>query len=416
MRPSLLPQAALALTLLVPGRTRAAADPPPKAETFLIEGRLAEGERELAAALEAAPDDDTTRFGLGVIQFVRAVEARVQGFYRHGLNGEVGGGFLRNALTNLPVPPNPAPRPLDAAGFRAMLQGWVDDLRKSEATLARVKDPAVKLPLHFGQARLDLNGDGRSGEGESLGAIFTRLNQRPGVTPEAVRDFVIAFDRGDVDWLRGYCHLLMAVAEVVLAHDTEEIFRETGYLFFRGARPPHPFLTEGVQDPRFQVRSIVDLVAMIHLVRLPVAEPDRLRAVLGHLEAMAALSRSSWKSILAETDDDHEWIPNPRQATVVPGGAVSDEMVQSWLGVLDEFEAVLAGKALIPFWRGVNPRLGVNLRRVLTEPRAFDLVMWVRGSAAAPYLEEGRLSSAETWGRLTRVFRGEFIGFAIWFN
>jgi hypothetical protein len=83
-------------------------------------------------------------------------------------------------------------------------------------------------------------------------------------------------------------------------------------------------------------------------------------------------------------------------------------MVRGWFAVLDEFEAVLAGKALVPFWRGDNPRLGVNLRRVLTEPRAFDLVMWVRGSAAAPYLEEGRVSSAETWRRLTRVFQGEF--------
>ena len=91
-------------------------------------------------------------------------------------------------------------------------------------------------------------------------------------------------------------------------------------------------------------------------------------------------------------------------------------MVQGWFDFLDEFESILAGRKLLPFWRGSNPRLGINLRKVFTEPRAFDLVLWVRGTAAAPYLQEGEVTSPETWRRLNRVFRGEFIGFAMWFN
>ena len=406
----------LAILLVTVASTSAPADPPPKAEAFLTTGKLADGERALAEALKNAPDDDQTRFGLGVVQFVRAVEARMQGFHRHGLRDEVAGGVFRNVLSNLPIPRNPAPQPLDARGLRGMLQAWVDDLRKAEATLAGVKDPNVKLPLHFGLVRLDFNGDGRADEQETLWKVYTRFNRQVEwkVTPEAARDFVIAFDRGDVDWLRGYCHLLMAFGEVALAHDFDELFRETGYLFFRGAKPPHPFLRTG-HEPRFD-EEIADFIALIHLIRLPVAEPDRLKAALGHLEAMVSLSRSSWKAILAETDDDREWIPNPKQATVMPGGRVSDAMVKGWYEVLDEFEAILAGKKLAPFWRGANPRLGVNVRRVFTEPRPLDLVMWVRGSAAAPYLEEGERSTPATWQRLTRVFQGEFIGFALWFN
>ena len=138
-------------------------------------------------------------------------------------------------------------------------------------------------------------------------------------------------------------------------------------------------------------------------------------AALVHLEAMVALSRESWTFILAETDNDHEWVPNPKQDTVMPGGKVTDEMVKGWTEFLNEADLLLAGKKLIPFWRGTKPR-GVNLRRVLTEPRAFDLVLWVQGTAATPYLEEGSVTSAETWTRLQRVFRGEFIGFAFWFN
>ena len=385
---------------------------PPLAERYLQEGRLAEGERSLAEALKAAPDDDQARFGLGVIQFLRAVEARVQGFHRHGLRSDLGGGL--SPLTNLPIPPNPGPKPLDAKGLRAMLRGWVDDLGKAEATLAGVKAADVKLPIHFGLVRLDFDGDGTAGDGETLWKVYARFNRNAGAG--AARDFVIAFDRGDVDWLRGYCHLLMAVGEVVLAHDFDDLFRETGYLFFRGARPPLPFLTNTQSGRAFDLGEILDLVATIHLMRLSVTEPARLTSALVHIEATARLSRSSWKAILAETDDDREWVPNPKQGTVVPSGKVTPEMVQGWFDFLDEFESILAGRKLLPFWRGSNPRLGINLRKVFTEPRAFDLVLWVRGTAAAPYLQEGEVTSPETWRRLNRVFRGEFIGFAMWFN
>ncbi len=153
---------------------------------------------------------------------------------------------------------------------------------------------------------------------------------------------------------------------------------------------------------------------MIHLVRLPVVEPDRLKSALGHMETMVALSRSSWASILAETDDDHEWLPAPKQHAVITGVTVTAEMLEGWTTFLSEFESILAGRKLLPFWRGRN--LGINFRRIFTEPRILDLVLWVQGSAAGPYVEEGEVTSRAFWQRLNRVFNGEFIGFAIWFN
>jgi hypothetical protein len=77
---------------------------------------------------------------------------------------------------------------------------------------------------------------------------------------------------------------------------------------------------------------------------------------------------------------------------------------------------MLQGKKLIPFWRTTDAGVGVNLRKVFTEPQPFDLVMWIQGIGAAPFLEKGELTSPDTWRRWQRVFRGEFIGFAIWFN
>jgi len=90
--------------------------------------------------------------------------------------------------------------------------------------------------------------------------------------------------------------------------------------------------------------------------------------------------------------------------------------VKGWtITFLDEADEILAGRKLIPFWRDAGGR-GVNLRRVFVEPREFDLVLWVQGTAAIPYLEAGELTTPEVWQRLQRIFQGEFLGFAIWFN
>ena len=394
----------------------AAQDPrhPAPFEAALHRGELAEAERTLGETLGARPGDDEARFALGVVQFLGAVEGRMQALYRHGCRT---GADTPVSFSNLPIGRNPKPEPLTYQAARGLLQAWVDDLARAEATLSGVKAPGVKLPLHFGLIRLDFDGDGKAGEAETLWKVYGNFNRRANVSAEGAKGFVVALDRGDVDWLRGYCHVLAALTETLLAHDFEVVFTQTGHLMFEGVKVSEPSLAESTPGRgRSEIGPILDLVAMVHLIRLPVVEPRRLGAALAHMEAMIALSRSSWRFILAEVDDDREWVPSPRQKSVVPGVQVSAEMVEGWTRFLDELESLLAGKTLAPFWRGDKPRPGVNVRRVFLEPRELDLILWARGSAAAPYLERGEVSSAETWSRLNRVFGGEFIGFALWFN
>jgi hypothetical protein len=76
---------------------------------------------------------------------------------------------------------------------------------------------------------------------------------------------------------------------------------------------------------------------------------------------------------------------------------------------------VLNGKKLIPFWRGSSGN-GVNLMKVFTEPKDFDLVLWIQGSGAVPYLEKGETTSPQTWAEFQRAFEGNFIGMAVWIN
>jgi len=410
----------LAALLMVAATTSARADDPPFAEKFLIEGRLAEGEKALAERLATNENDDQTRFGLGTIQFLRGVERLSQSMSRRGVANQISPfGLMLGRGPTLPFAPTADPKLTRYADVRAGLQHWIDDLAKAEATLAKIKDDSVKLPLHFGQIRLDFNGDGKADEDEILWKLYAQMNARAAqrVTAEGARDFVIGFDRGDVAWLRGYCHLLMAMTEAALAYDGKELFARCGQLMF--AKTDSPF-SEILRPNRknaqgFEVDPFLDLIAAIHLMNMPLLEPKRMGESLKHMESVISLSRESWKFYLAETDDDHEWIPNPKQATVMPGGAVTEEMVQGWMEFLAAADALLAGKTLVPFWRGPEGK-GVNFRKVFTEPRDFDLILWVQGTAAVPYLENGPKMTGDDWRRLQRVFRGEFIGFAFWFN
>ncbi len=400
---------ALSLHVLV-AAIAAAAETPPRAESYLIDGKLADGERAMEEALRANPKDDQARFGLGVIQFLHAVEGRMQAFHRHGFNSDISRTVM--PITNLPIPKNYAPKPLTYKAARGLLQTWLDDLAKVEATLSKITDADVKLPLHFGLITLDFNGDGKFDDDETLWKIFARLNPGVNILAADAKKFVVTFDGGDVDWLRGYCHLLSALTEAALGYDFSTVFNDYSFLVFAGNKPPFPFQTP--REPFGNLNFFLDLVGLIHDIRLPVAEPARLKSALAHFEATTALSRSSWKAIRAETDDDHEWIPNPKQATVVPGVRVSQEMIEGWYQFLDEFEAILAGKKLAPFWR--SQKVGINVRKMFTDPQTLDLVRWVQGPGVAPFLEEGNITSRDVWNRINQLFNGQFVGFAIWFN
>ncbi len=389
----------------------------PMAEDFLTAGKLADGERELANYLKEHPTDDEARFGLGTIQFVWSIEHLTQSLYQFGALGANSRARLRLPLLRLPVPENPRPEKVRYADMRRMLQNLIDDLAKSEVTLAKIKDQRVKLPLHFALIRLDVNGDGRATADELLWRMNAQINRGAGlgdeVTAQQAQQFVIGFDYGDVLWLRGYCHLLSAMCETVLMYDQHELFDVIAGEIF--AKPEAPSLPLDMLKNDPWLGDIADAIAAIHMMKFPLLEPKRGPVVLEHLQAVIDLSRQTWKAYQAETDDDNEWVPNPQQTGVIPGVRVSKEMVEGWHEFLDEAEAILQGKKLVPHWR-IREGVGVNVKQVFTEPREFDLVMWAHGAAALPYSKEGECTSQETWWRFQRVFQGEFIGFALWFN
>jgi hypothetical protein len=432
------------------------AQQPPNIEQLLTSGKLVDAEKTLTTHLTQQPADDQARFELGVVQFLKAIETLSQSLYRHGARTEFGAAALPLMEPGNTAWVNPKPEKLNYAGARKIVQRWLDDLTKAEATLAQIKSDKVKLPLHVGLIRLDFNGDGQAKDEEALWRVYHSLADlntaqgeidtggppnekdpnkaegeielgRAGCDDKAdpaeikkneqqAQSFIIAFDAGDVHWLRGYCHILMAVGEIILAHDTQDIFERTAHLFFTNVETPHAWVKEQKPRPMDVIGpEILDGIAFLHLIRLEVKEPQRMQKALGHFKSMVRSSRESWKLILAETDDEREWIPNPNQKTVIPETKVSPEMVKSWHTFLDEADQILDGKKLIPFWRSVLG-VGVNIRRVFTEPKTLDLVLWVQGTAATPYLEKGPITSPDIWRGITASFGEDFLSYAFWFN
>ena len=385
------------LTLATP----APAAEPPLVEKYLHSGELARGEQALEAALAASPKDDQLRFGLGVLRFVRGVERFGQFLHEYGATADKTDiPFLR-----LPVPRNPTPAPVTYHAFRRAFDDLIRDLAAAETTLAGVTDEKVKLPLRLAAVRLDLTGEGKPTD--KFVDVLRRVTRQDFDFLKANPEFLVCFDRGDAAWLRAYCHLLMAMADFYLAFDTEALFDLTADRLF--AWPKKPF--RGTPEERSAKLSEAWKV-------VAVKEPARLGRFRKHMLAVCALNRETWKFVLAETDDDHEWLPNPRQTGVL-GLPVRAEMVEAWLGLVGELEAALEGKKLIPvglLWP--NGGKGLNLRTLLDDPpERFDFDAIGKAGPAAKYLEQGQEVNLNVLFRLANVFGDSLsVAYAAWFN
>jgi hypothetical protein len=357
---------------------------------FLSRGELEKADQHFRAICTSTPGDHEARFALGLTEFLNAIESLGQANHRFGLMSHQAQWL---PMARLPVPENPAPETVG-----------LDDI--------------------------DLNADGTHDEQETLWRIFADVNR--GVEAEQGAGFFVGVDGADVHWLRGYCHVLMAFCDMILAYDETELFERCGQLLFPEIESPFRSAGKLADGDEHQLNQITDAIAAFHLIRFPLVGPERMKSAHAHLLQVVAQSRKCWERASAETDNDHEWIPNPDQDSVLQQ-RVSAEIITGWSAVLDELEALLEGRKLVPFWRAYPGNLpllggwfaqvdvpangtGINLRRFFHEPREFDLILTLQGTAVEPWLEEGPLSTPESWAQLTRVFQGQFFGFAIWFN
>ncbi len=399
---------------------------PPDVQPMFDAGDFAGATAALEQRLAEAPDDADARLALGVTTFLSGIEEFAQTMHRYGLRDVTRLG-MGMPFMNVPVRRNPNPEAVSADDVVAMLERFEEALGEVDAILEPIGDADAHMPLRIGTVRMDLNGDGELTDDESLWRFFASITQpqrrwQPEPDPEAdarireqAESFVLGLDTADAYWLRGYCHVMSGLTDLVLAYDGTELFERTGHLFFERVESPYAFLTHQGDPDQWDANVFFDAIALVHLINQPLRDAERMPAARQHFVTMIEMSRKSWRAILAETDDDNEWVPGPLQSGVI-GIDLSQEQIDAWMGFLDEAEALLTGEKLLPFWRGDDDALGVNLRRVFDEPTRMDLVLWVQGTAAAPYLEQGNLTEPDFWRRLNADFGRNFPGFAFWIN
>jgi hypothetical protein len=396
--------AAFCLSLTTSSLAGPAADQLPK---ILESGNLSAGVASLTT------DDAETKAARGAVKFVIAIEHLAQSFHRHGLQTSNGGPMVNLPVLRIPVPPNPKPEPLDYARFRAIFETLAADLDSAKADLAGVGDADVKLPVDLLRIRFDLDGDGKSADYEGLGPILAALS---GLSPDpnTQASFPIAFDTADIYWMQGYANFISAFAEFLLAHDFETTINKTFHIYFPNAGLPLAGkLVRPDPGDQWSGGAIGDGIAMLHLINWKVADAAKLKNVRERLKAMAELSRKSWTAARKETDNDREWLPNAKQTPAAANMEVTDEQIDGWLAVMGEFEAVLDGRKLLPHWRFSQ---GLNVKRMFEESQNFDLVLLVTGTDAVQWLESGPVSDQATWNNMMGAFRGNFLGYAVWFN
>jgi hypothetical protein len=390
------------LLLAIPG----AASTPETLDGFLREGRIKEG---LTAF--ATPSGEAGRFSLGVLQALDGLQQFSAGMHNVGINPA----FIQSGIPffRVVVPgrlQNPK-EPATPAKVARLFQDLRASLRRANATLAKVGDEEFGVEVNLSQVRLDLDGDGQCSTNEMLLVSLGRTFGLPAQARDS-RDVIVRFDSADAVWLKGYTHFLSGMLDLLLAYDWRPVWDQCAHVVFLQPEPLPPMARFSQGGQGFD--QWVDLIAAVHDMRLNLIDKDGPRRARDEFKTMVTCSRICWQRVLAETDDQKEWLPSPRQ-TGPSGATITQAQVDAWKRVLDELDAIASGKKLLPHWR-MKPGVGINVEKLVASPPPLDLVLLIQGSALIPYLEEGAVSDRGTWSQLTRAFEGGFFRFAIWSN
>lgn len=234
----------------------------------------------------------------------------------------------------------------------------LQDVDRDLEVAARAGD--VSLELCLACLRADWNMNGRiDRRDERLFEIEIDADGAELPADDPRRRPTFRFDLGDVYWARALLSFQQALLEVLLAYrftdlgeDLEAIARR---LFKGGGR-----LT-------------------IHL-----QEPARIARARGLILAGLDHAERSRRLYLAETDDDREWVPSPRQKNHPLPLPVDEALYETWAGVIGDLRGLVRSEAGLSvaeiaqlgdhqFPAGAVPGGFLDLGALLSQPR--DLVI-----------------------------------------
>lgn len=173
------------------------------------------------------------------------------------------------------------------------------------------KDPGFSLELCLACWEHDWN---RNGEVDDRDRRLLEIEKDADLQPlppdDPRRRPTFRFDVADVAWLRAMIHFQRAVIAVGGAYD-----------------PNVTFASRNTEQLVLKLRDPTKLLAARDLALTGLTHAARCREL-----------------VLAEVDDDREWLPNPRQKSHAMPLTVDDALFETWAGVLGDVEKLLRGQ------------------------------------------------------------------------
>ncbi len=262
----------------------------------------------------------------------------------------------------------------------------------------------VFLNLSPAQWIFDWNGDGSiDSRDTTLLEIEIDADGKPLPPLDSRRRPEYRYDVGDVHWARAFVNFQMAALDIALAYDWSEINRI-------------------IRDD------------FMNLLAIRIKLLDKALIARARKEILTGLDCADRARLayLAETDDEREWIPNPRQKDHPMPLPVDEELYKTWEGVLGDVRKLATGEEglrladvaelaqlkIDPMPRGYldigrmfdRPKdIVINLNELVMLERARDLEGMLR-SVFGEYYRYGKKPSLIT-SRLKRMKREIDIGF-----
>ncbi len=242
---------------------------------------------------------------------------------------------------------------VDEQRGRAALDKTERALAAVEADLASAEaEPDVSLELCLACWKRDWNGNGEvDSRDERLLEIELDADGKSLPDDDPRRKPTFRFDAGDVAWARAAVAFQRAALDVLLAYRWFELWQNL-------------------------------LRKSTMLIHIPLVEKSRVaQARKLILEGLDHADRAR-TLYLAETDDDREWVPNPRQKNHPLPLPIDDAVYATWRDVAGDLRRLVAGKeglsiaeiAELGEHRWPDPPRGfLDVGRLLAEPRDLDI-------------------------------------------
>ena len=302
----------------------------------------AEASAPAVAALQASKFEDAARQAAGVLASdpgnARAAAVRAIATYQTGVHGLIEElGRIIGGAEHLEF--------FDHAGGRAAWQGFLGKLEAVDQDLAVVAaDREFSLELCIACWEGDWNHNGRVDDRDRR-LFELEFDGKGGeiALGDPRRRPTFRFDTGDADWARAMIAFQRAAGELVLAYKWSDLDK------LLSAQGP-PTLVIKLTDQARVVRARGLILAGLGFA-------DRCR-----------------EAYLAETDDDREWVPNPRQKSHPMPLEVDDAIYRTWAGVTGDVRRML------------NSEEGVSIRELA---RVADDSLTTRAPNA--YIDFGRM-------------------------